>query len=200
MPDAARSFLDTHRVLSLFLLKMAAIYAAWFVLYDLWLLPDGRLDAWLSTSVASWTGAVLRPFYPETLVDVRTIWAKPGIGIRIENGCNGLSALSLFIGFVVAYPGTWARRAWFIPMGLAAIVVTNVARCALLLVVSDRWPAIFGEVHALHALFVFYLVIFALWVLWANVGGSPKPDAGPPSGPPAAPPVAPSGRPALAGA
>ena len=184
-----RSFFATHRVLSLFLLKMAAIYAAWFVLYDLWLLPDGRLDTWLSTSVASWTGAVLAPFYPETLVDGRTIWAKPGIGILIENGCNGLSALSLFIGFVVAYPGTWARRAWFIPMGLAAIVVTNIVRCAVLLVVSDKWPQIFGEVHALHALFVFYLVIFGLWVLWANVGGSPREEARPPSSPSASRPV-----------
>ncbi len=185
----ARSFFATHRALSLFLLKMAAIYAAWFVLYDLWLLPDGRLDTWLSTSVASWTGAVLAPFYPETIVDSRTIWAKPGIGILIENGCNGLSALSLFIGFVVAYPGTWARRAWFIPMGLAAIVVTNIVRCAVLLVVSDKWPQIFGEVHALHALFVFYLVIFGLWVLWANVGGSAPPDAAPPAPPPVPRPV-----------
>ncbi len=186
MPTSVRSFLETHRALSLFLLKMAAVYAVWFVLYDLWLLPDGRLDTWLSTSVASWTGSVIRPFYPETLVDARTVWAKPGIGIFIENGCNGLSALSLFVGFVVAYPGTWARRAWFIPMGLASIVVTNIVRCAVLLVVSDKWPQIFGEVHALHALFVFYLVIFGLWVLWANYGGSERAPVAPPA---ASPPV-----------
>ena len=170
--DRARRFVASHRTLSVFLLQMAAVYAVWFVVYDLWLLPDGRLDAALSTSVASWTGAVLRPFYDTVVVDGRTVWAKPGVGVLIENGCNGLSALSLFVGFVVAYPGTWARRALFLPLGLAAIVVTNVVRCASLLVISDRWPAIFGEVHALHALFVFYLVIFALWVVWANYGGS----------------------------
>ena len=169
--DRTRAFFDGHRALSAFLLKMAVIYALWFVVYDLWLLPDGRLDAWLSTSVAQWTGAALRPFYDSVVVDGRIVWAKPGIGVRIENGCNGLSALSLFVGFVVAYPGTWARRALFIPLGLAAIVLTNVVRCASLLVISDLWPQIFGEVHALHALFVFYLVIFVLWVVWANVGG-----------------------------
>ena len=170
MLDRIRRFLAANRTLSLFLLTMAVVYAAWFVVYDLWLLPDGRLDAWLSTSVARWTGAVLSPFY-EVVVDGRTVWAKPGVGITIENGCNGLSALSLFVGFVVAYPGTWARRALFVPLGLAAIVATNVARCASLLVVSDRWPQLFGEVHALHALFVFYLVIFVLWIVWAHVGG-----------------------------
>ena len=88
----------------------------------------------------------------------------------------------------MAYPGTWARRAWFIPMGLAAIVRHQHhplrGRCSI---VSDRWPQIFGEVHALHALFVFYLVIFGLWVLWANVGGSA----------PASPPAVRLGRPAV---
>jgi exosortase/archaeosortase family protein len=193
MPASAQSLFSTHRTLSVFLLKMAAIYAVWFVVYDLWLLPDGRLDAWLSTSVASWTGAVLRPFYDTVVVDGRTVWATPTAGVIIENGCNGLSALSLFVGFIVAYPGTWARRALFVPLGLVAIVVTNIVRCASLLVISDRWPSIFGEVHGLHALFVFYLVIFGLWVLWANYGGAD--DARP--APPAAPPT---GTPALAGA
>jgi exosortase/archaeosortase family protein len=192
MPATAPSLFSTHRALSVFLLKMAAIYAVWFVVYDLWLLPDGRLDAWLSTSVASWTGAVLRPFYDTVVVDGRTVWATPTAGVIIENGCNGLSALSLFVGFIVAYPGTWARRAVFVPLGLAAIVVTNIVRCASLLVISDRWPSIFGEVHGLHALFVFYLVIFGLWVLWANYGGAD--DARPTT------PAPPTGTPALAGA
>lgn len=170
MQQAARSILASHRALTVFLLKMAAVYAVWFVLYDLWLLPDGRLDTWLSEFVASATGVLLAPFYSGLTVDSRTIWATPTAGIYIENGCNGLSALSLFVGFVVAYPGTWARRALFIPLGLAAIVLTNILRCASLLVIQDVWPSIFGQVHGLHALFVFYLVIFALWVLWANWG------------------------------
>jgi len=184
-PTAGPSLWASNRALTAFLLKMAAIYAVWFVVYDLWLLPDGQLDAWLSTSVAAWTGAVLRPFYETVVVDGRTVWATPTAGVIIENGCNGLSALSLFVGFVVAYPGTWARRAAFVPLGLAAIVVTNIVRCASLLVISDRWPQIFGEVHGLHALFVFYLVIFGLWVLWANVGGADdaRPEgSGPASG------------------
>lgn len=175
MTDRARSILDSHRSLAVFLATMAAVYAAWFVLYDLWLLPDGRLDTALSLFVADATGAVLAPFY-DVVVDGRTIWATPTAGIYIENGCNGLAALSLFVGFVVAYPGSWARRAWFIPLGLAAIVATNIARCAVLLVIQDRWPALFGQVHGLQALFVFYLAIFGLWVLWANIG-EPRRDA-----------------------
>ena len=170
MTQAAQSILASHRALAVFLLKMVAVYAVWFVAYDLWLLPDGRLDAWLSEAVAAATGAVLAPFYPGTVVDGRVVWATPSAGVSIENGCNGLSALSLFVGFVVAYPGQWRRRLLFIPLGLVAIVVTNVVRCAVLVAVQDVWPAAFDQVHGMHALFVFYLVIFGLWVVWANWG------------------------------
>ena len=170
MTASAQSIVASHRALAVFLLKMAAVYAVWFVVYDLWLLPDGRLDTALSEFVAAATGAVLSPFYSTVVVDGRTVWGTPTAGVFIENGCNGLSALSLFVGFVVAYPGSWRRRALFIPLGLAAIVATNIARCASLVVVQDLWPSLFGQVHGLHALFVFYLVIFGLWVLWANWG------------------------------
>jgi exosortase/archaeosortase family protein len=166
---AARQFIASHRALSGFLLKMVAAYAVWFVVYDLWLLPDGRLDESLSHFVAEATGFVLMPFYDTVLVDGRTVWSKPGIGVVIVNGCNGLSALSLFVGFILAYPGTWRRRAWFIPLGLAAIIATNVARCAFLLVVKDLWPEMFGQAHGLHGLFVFYVTIFAFWVWWAHL-------------------------------
>ena len=34
--------------LTLFLLKAGGVYAAWQLIYDLVVLPDGRLDTWLS--------------------------------------------------------------------------------------------------------------------------------------------------------
>ena len=48
MTSAAHRFLSSHRDLTGFVLKMVAVYAVWFLIYDLWLLPDGRLDAALS--------------------------------------------------------------------------------------------------------------------------------------------------------
>jgi exosortase/archaeosortase family protein len=170
--EAARRILSTNRALAFFLLKMAAAYAVWFVVYDLWLLPDGRIDTWLSETVAATTAGTLAPFYEGARADVRTVWIDARSGIYIENGCNGLSALSLFVGFVLAYPGTWRRRALFIPLGLVVIFVTNVVRCAVLLMVSKHWPWMFESVHGLHALFVFYIAIFGLWVAWAHWGGS----------------------------
>lgn len=175
--NAAQRLLQSHRALALFLTKMVAAYAVWFVAYDLWLLPDGRLDAALSAFVASVTGGLLSVFSDAAAVDGRTVWLQ-GHGISIVNGCNGLSALSLFVGFVVAYPGAWARRALFIPLGIAVLVLANVLRCVSLLIVLIHRPDIFDAVHFGHAMLVFYAVIFGLWVLWANVGERPL-DPGP---------------------
>lgn len=169
-----RRFLDRNAAVVAFGAKMLAVFAVWFVVYELWLLPDGRLDAWLSVSVARMTEAVLVPFFDTAWSDGRDVWIAEGVGVRIENGCNGLSALSLFVGFVIAYPGTWARRALFIPAGLLAIVATNVLRCASLLVITHYRPDLFEAVHGTHALFVFYVVIFALWVLWTRMSGDER--------------------------
>ena len=180
--DAARRIVANNRSLAFFLLKMAAAYAVWFVVYDLFLLPDGRLDGWLSHSVASATASVLQPFYDTAFADGRTVWIQEGTGVLIEDGCNGLSAFSLFVGFVIAYPGSWARRAWFIPLGLVALVVTNILRCAILLMTALHIPEAFDSVHGFHALFVFYVVIFLMWMAWAHWGGSES-GSSRPSGP-----------------
>ena len=171
MTDAtrtARDLLASNRTVAVFIGKMVAAYAVWFVVYDLWLLPHGGLDEWLSTRVAGWTAAVLAPF--GEAVEAGRVVRFEGAAIEIVDGCNGLSALSLFVGFVLAFPGSWVRRALFIPAGMAVIVATNVVRCASLLVVSARVPSVFDSVHGFHALFVFYVVIFGLWVAWTHVG------------------------------
>lgn len=172
--NAAAQILRSNRALAIFLAKMVIAYAVWFVTYDLWLLPDGRLDSALSVTVASATGALMSLFSDVVTVDGRVVWLGSRHGIEIANGCNGLSALSLFVGFVIAYPGSWKRRTLFVPLGLATIVLTNVARCISLLMVQQHRPEYFDLAHYGHAMMVFYVVIFALWVLWAHVGEEPK--------------------------
>lgn len=154
-----------------FLAIMAVAYAVWFLVYDLWLLPDGRLDGWLSTRVAAWSGGLLSLLGYGVEVRGTQVWMGQ-TGIELVAGCNGLSVLSLFVGFVVAFPGAWLRRAWYIPFGVLVLVLTNIVRCAVLLVLLDRMPGAFDLAHGGPGLVVFYAVVFLLWVLWANIGGS----------------------------
>lgn len=175
---------STRRIAS-FVGKVLAFYGLWYVLYDLWLLPDGTVDQWLSLNVASVSGAILDGLGFDATTDGRGL-ALPGVaGIWIANGCNGLSTLGLFVGFVLAYPGSHWRRAWFIPLGVLAIYATNVIRVVVMLLSQKYWPAAFEPLHGFGLTTIFYVVVFALWVAWANYGGAPTAassgDADPPA-------------------
>ncbi|MCS4198135.1 exosortase/archaeosortase family protein [Salinibacter ruber] len=115
-----------------FLAKAVAVYGVWYVLYDLWLLPDGRLDAWVSQAAASVTGTTLSGLGLDVAVEGRTVQLAQTSGVRIVNGCNGLATIGAFIGFIVAYPGKTKRRLWFIPLGIAVIFLANVVRVSVL--------------------------------------------------------------------
>ena len=157
-----------------FLGKMLAAYVAWYTLYDLWLLPDGRLDAWVSHGVAAVSGGLLSGLGLDAAVSGRIVTLPGTAGVKIINGCNGIATLGLFVGFILAYPGRWARRAWFIPMGMAVIYLANVVRIALMALVQQYWPAAFDPLHGVGLTSFFYAVVFGLWVLWVRVGGAPS--------------------------
>jgi exosortase/archaeosortase family protein len=166
-----KDFIQTNRLLLSFLGKVLAVYGMWYVAYDLWLLPDGRLDAWLSTNVAWVSGEILSAVGFEPSGTGRSL-RLPGVaGVYVADGCNGLTTIGLFIGFVVAYPGKMVRRLLFIPLGILAIYATNVLRVIAMVLAQKYWPVAFDPLHTFGLTAIFYVVVFALWVLWANVGG-----------------------------
>jgi exosortase/archaeosortase family protein len=195
MPPGPASFLSgSRRRVAVFVAKVLAFYGVWYVLYDLWLLPDGTVDRWLSLNVASVAGALLEVGGFEAIVDGRSLLLPDVRGVRIANGCNGLSTLGLFVGFVLAYPGRAWRRAWFIPLGIFAIYATNVGRIVVMLLTQRYWPAAFEPLHGFGLTTIFYVVVFGLWVAWAHYGGAPTASAESPADPPPdqAPAVSPS--------
>ena len=170
---ALRAFVRRHRTLLVFAGKMAAVYGGWFVLYDLWLAPDGRLDAWLAEGTASLSTWLLSLGGFETFAAGRTFGLAGAPGLRVVDGCNGLSVLGLFAGFVLAYPGSVVRRMLFIPLGVLVIYGVNVGRLVTLAAVQVHWPAAFGFLHSLAITTVLYLVVFGLWMVWAHYGRAP---------------------------
>ncbi|MCS3857812.1 exosortase/archaeosortase family protein [Salinibacter ruber] len=161
-----------YRPVLRFLAKAVAVYGAWYVLYDLWLLPDGRLDAWMSQAAASVTGTTLSGLGLDVAVEGRTVQVARAAGVRIIDACNGLTTIGAFIGFIVAYPGETKRRFWFIPLGIAAIFLANVGRVSVLASSQAYWPAAFSSLHGMPTRAPFHLTVFGLWVLWAQYGGS----------------------------
>lgn len=162
--------LTRNRPLVIFLAKMLAFYAAWYVVYDLWLLPDGRLDAVVARHAAVLSGGLLNLLGLDAVVDGRVVLMASGKGVFVADDCTGLATIGLFLGFVVAFPGRWLRRALFIPAGIGLIHLANVGRIAFLTWFYASFPSFFDAVHQWGALPFFYAVVFVLWMVWVRVG------------------------------
>lgn len=153
-----------------FFAKAAAVYGLWYVIYDLWLQPLGSFDETVSLSVAAVAGEILSWSGLDVLVNGRDIWLTQHVGVRVVDGCNGITTIGLFIGFVIAYPGDVWRRLVFIPLGIVVLYASNVVRVMMLLVMKEHWVGGFDVLHGLGAPAFFYLIVMGLWVVWANYG------------------------------
>lgn len=165
---------SSRRSVITFFVKAVAIYGLWYVVYDLWIQPSGVLDRWVSIHVAQWAGGALSILGEEVLVSGRSIWTSPEHGVVVADGCNGLTTIGLFVGFVLAYPGSTLRRALFIPLGMMVLYLSNVVRVAALGYFREHWTTAFDLIHGIGAPAFFYVIVLGLWVVWANYGSASR--------------------------
>lgn len=153
-----------------FLLKVVGIYLCWYFIYELWLLPEGSLDQWLTTNIVSVSAGILDALNYDFYATGRLIGIGEAPGIYLADGCSGIAAIGLFVGFVVAYPGAWVPRIAFIAVGIGIIYLVNVIRIVVLAITQVEWASIFDITHDYSTTAIFYLVIFVMWMIWANLG------------------------------
>lgn len=153
-----------------FLLLAAGIFLGWYIIYDLWLLPDGRLDAWVAVNTASVSAGLLETLGYDVYLMGRHLGIGESAGIYLVDGCSGISAMGLFAGFILAFPGQQLPRWIFIVIGIGVIYLVNIFRNMILAVTQAHWPAFFDITHDYSTTAIFYLVIFGLWMIWVNYG------------------------------
>ena len=154
--------------IGLFLLKAAVIYVIWYIIYDLWVLPYTSFDLWVIHQTAGVAAELLRTMHYLVFQLNRSIGIYGSPGLKLVNGCSGISEMALFAGLILAYPGRWIYRILFIMAGIGGIWVTNVARIIALALVQRFHPGLFQFTHHYSSTAVFYLVIFILLVIWVN--------------------------------
>ncbi len=168
--DSSRQWLAARPQVR-FLLLAAGLYALWVLGYEHGLEPAGRLDDALSRNLAAVAAGLLQllgvaadtnPAGPTTV----TIFGQPAV--YVGNPCNGLVLYALFVGFVLAYPGSGRRRLWFVPLGLATIYWLNVLRIAVLALNHTYWYHTVEFNHHYTFTFVAYGAILLLWRQWVR--------------------------------
>ncbi len=154
--------------LTKFILKALGFFLVWYLIYDVWLLPDGRLDQWISLNVIGISKGFIDLFGYETFTYSRVIGIFGNPGVEIVDGCNGIAPMGLFFGFIIAYPGDWKKKSSFSVFGICLIYLSNVIRIIALVITQENNPEIFDFFHDYTTTAIFYFIIFGLWMLWVN--------------------------------
>jgi exosortase family protein XrtF len=161
-----------------FLLKALGLYAVYFIVYELWLHPQGNLDLLIIDNLIASSSAILRTLgfslieYPY-VKNIRTIGVDGTHGLWVGDPCNGLSLFALFTGFILAFPGPWKSKVWFIPAGVLSIHLINILRVTGLAIVQVYFPDAVEFNHTYTFTLLIYSWIFILWIIWVNKFAAP---------------------------
>jgi exosortase/archaeosortase family protein len=107
--------------------------------------------------------------YDVVVDDEAQIMYYPNNGfVGVNMSCSGFKQLLQLIILFLVYPGPWKHKLWFIPLGTIAVYITNLLRILSLSVVVSIDPTKFDFAHDYVVRPFFYVVIFALWVIWVE--------------------------------
>lgn len=149
-------------------------YLSWYVLYAYWLKDHTILDEVLIHSMV-WVSEGLLRLMGFALYEIASDGWRWQLGIansagllEIGAGCDGLVLFALFAVFILAFPGPWRRKLWFIPLGILAIHVANLIRVVSLVILNFYSPESLAFNHDYTWTVLIYGFIFWLWYLWAE--------------------------------
>lgn len=157
--------------LARFFALVVALYAAWYLLYELVIHPLGMVDRAVIDNLAWLAGGLLRILGYELLPDPafdtnRYIGVQGGSHLWIGDACNGLGLFAVFAIFMFAFPGPRRHKPWFTLLGIASIHLINALRIAALCIITT----IDYEWLTFNHDYTFYVVVYGwvigLWVWW----------------------------------
>lgn len=166
--------MNLNKPLTRFLIKAVVLYLGWHLLWTIWIEPDGTLNHYLTYNTAWISSVALNTFGSHSFTlspfsELNTYLFSDGIPVvLIEHGCNGLILMLLFAGFIVAFPGPWRTKLWFVPMGILSIYLINSLRVIGLAVNHMVSKSSFDFNHKYTFTILVYGAIFYFWMIWVN--------------------------------
>lgn len=151
-----------------FILKALGIFILWYIVYELYLLPKGDLDEWVSLNIVAISNGIIQLLGYETWTMHTILGIHENAGIQLVDGCTGISAIGLFAGFIIAYPGDWKKKVSFTLIGIGVIYIVNILRIVVLVITQNEWVEFFDFTHDYSTTTIFYVVIFIMWMIWVK--------------------------------
>jgi exosortase family protein XrtF len=146
------------------------IYIAWYIFHDFYLVPQTDFVEKLINLETAQSAYLLQklPLSNEFGSSGSVIICNGRKALRVGAECNGLVLFALFSGFLLAYPGNWKTKAWFIPLGIVCIYALNILRIIVLTINFKYFRSSFSFNHHVTFTYLIYAFIFILWMVWVN--------------------------------
>jgi len=174
----------------LFLLLFGSIYGTGTSLYNYWInqstqvSDESEFDP-LTRGLTRETAWLVRKlgYYAEMKVPERAVgpqlWVEDRPGVTVKEGCNGFKILWIYISFLLAFPGPWKMKLWFVPLSALVLQLFNAARIgALAGVFLTQDAETFGLVKKGIAVLMHGSVLIGwfLWIRYFSEGRSIRSD------------------------
>jgi exosortase family protein XrtF len=159
--------------ISVFFLKAGVIYLVWFIVYEFIIKPYTKVDEKLIYHLISVCSFVLKLFNYDVFISTKqTEMQMIGIDgshpVWIGDPCDGLTVMALFSIFIIAFPGNYKNKLWFIPTGILLIHVLNIIRVICLTYIAYAHSEYLSFNHTYTFTIIVYVTVFAFWMIWVN--------------------------------
>lgn len=156
----------------LFLVLFAVILAGGFTLLSVNWVNDHVVEPF-TAGVARASGVALN-LLGQDVERQGTVLRSPRFAVNIENGCNGIETMIIFLAAVLAFPARWQARLAGLGLGLVAIQAVNLVRVVALFLTGTYLPSLFDTSHTVIWQTLVILSGVLLWLLWASRFAVPK--------------------------
>lgn len=159
-----------------FICIFTILLVAWFSLYkNLYNLFPGDVEHNVSLLLAKHANFFTEMLGFQTKIEITRdlVITKltdfgPTHGTWIGEPCNGIKVMGLFAIFILAFPGEWKHKIWYIPLGIVIIHISNAFRVSALTIIEAKWPKYLDFNHNVTFQVLIYGIIFLIWFIWVQ--------------------------------
>ena len=162
----------------LFIVKAGFLYSFCYLIYEFIIKKQTNLDQLFVRKLIIICTYVLellgyKTFASKEVDDLQVFGVDGSNGVWIGGPCNGITLMFLFAIFIIAYPGNFKNKLWYIPIGIIIVTVINIIRIISLSLIALYYPQYLDFNHTYTFTFVVYGIVFGLWMLWVNTFSKP---------------------------
>jgi exosortase H (IPTLxxWG-CTERM-specific) len=120
-----------------------------------------------TAAIARTSAVVLGVIGQEIRIEGTRVYGQ-SFAVDIENGCNGVEAMIIFLAATLSFPAPLKARLAGLALGIVGIQIVNLIRVVALFLTGVYFPSFFDSSHTVVWQTVVILFAVLLWIFWAQ--------------------------------